>query len=103
MAVLCYTEIKLKKDKKDEFLDLLNSPKGFPITKSKPGFISVESGVSKDDSSQSTVHFWGKWEKREDFENYLKDPNRDPESEYMQKSAGMTDGPPKMVFLEIIE
>ena len=40
----------------------------------------------------------------EDFENYLKDPNRDPESEYMQKSAGMTDGPPKkVVWLEIIE
>ena len=63
----------------------------------------MKSGVYKDDSGQSTVHFWVKWEKMEDFENYLKDPNRDPESEYMQKSAGMTDRPPKMVFLEIIE
>ena len=41
--------------------------------------------------------------KLQDFENYLKDPNRDPESEYIQKSAGMTDGPAKMVWLEIIE
>ena len=104
MAVLYYSEIKLKKDKKDEFLGLLKSPKGFAITKSKPGLISLESGVSTDDSGQSTVHFWVKWEKMEDYENYLKDPNRDPESEYMQKSAGMTDGPQKKgVFLEIIE
>ena len=103
MAVLHYSEIKLKKDKKDEFLDLLNSPKGFAIAKSIPGLISLESGVSKDDSGQSTVHFWVKWEKREDFENYTKDPNRDPESEYIQKFSGMTDGPTKMVWLEIIE
>ena len=59
MAVLYYSEIKLKKDKKDEFLGLLKSPKGFAIAKSKPGLISVESGVSKDDSGQSTVHLSG--------------------------------------------
>ena len=103
MAVLYISKIKIKKDKKDEFLDLLKSPKGFAIAKSKPGLISLESGVSTDDSGQSTVHIWCKWEKREDYENYTKDPNRDPESEYMQKSAGMTDGPFKMVWLEIIE
>ena len=84
-------------------MDLLKSPKGFAITKSKPGFISLKSGVSTDDSGQSTVHIWCKWEKREDFENYAKDPNRDPESEYIQKFSGMTDGPAKMVWLEIIE
>ena len=108
MAVLYHTEIKIKKDKKDEFVDLLKSPEGFPTTKSKPGLITLESGVSTDDSGQSTVHIWCKWEKMEDFENYLKDPNRnepnqDPESEYAQKQADMTDGPLKMVWLEIIE
>ncbi len=84
-------------------MDLLKSPKGFAIAKSKPGLISLESGVSKDDSGQSTVHIWCKWEKMEDYENYAKDPNRDPESEYNQKLAGMTDGPAKIVWLEIIE
>ena len=103
MAVLYLSKIKIKKDKKDELVDLLKSPEGFPTTKSKPGLISLESGVSTDDSGQSTVHIWCKWEKREDFENYTKDPNRDPESEYIQKFEGMTDGPPKMVWLEIIE
>ena len=34
MAVLYLSEMKLKKDKKDEFLDLLKSPKGFAIAKS---------------------------------------------------------------------
>ena len=103
MTVLYISKIKIKKDKKDELVDLLKSPEGFPTTKSKPGLISLESGVSTDDSGQSTVHIWCKWEKREDFENYAKDPNRDPESEYNQKLAGMTDGPFKTVWLEIIE
>ena len=103
MAVLYLSEMKIKKDKKDELVDLLKSPEGFPTTKSKPGLITLESGVSTDDSGQSTVHIWCKWEKREDYENYTKDPNRDPESEYGQKSAGMTDGPAKIVWLEIIE
>ena len=103
MAVLYLSKIKIKKDKKDELVDLLKSPKGFAIAKSKPGFISLESGGSTDDSGQSTVHIWCKWEKREDFENYAKDPNRDPESEYNKKMAGMTDGPFKMVWFEIIE
>ena len=33
MTTLLYAEIKLKADMKDEFLDLVNSPEGFPITK----------------------------------------------------------------------
>ena len=103
MAVLYLSKIKIKKDKKDELVDLLKSPKGFALTKSKPGLITLESGVSKDDSGQSTVHIWCKWEKMEDYEIYTKDPNRDPESEYMQKTTGMTDGPAKIVWLEIIE
>ena len=103
MAVLYLSKIKIKKDKKDELVDLLKSPEGFPTTKSKPGLISLESGVSTDDSGQSTVHIWCKWEKMEDFENYTKDPNRDLESEYNKKLADLTDGPFKMVWLEIIE
>ena len=61
MTTLLYAEIKLKADMKDEFLDLVNSPEGFPITKSKPGFISdpevirmrQEAGVDTD--SQEVV------------------------------------------------
>jgi hypothetical protein len=44
--------------KKDEFLDLISTPKGFPITKSKPGFISAETGISTDESAQNTFHLW---------------------------------------------
>ena len=103
MPTLLYAEFKLKAGMKDEFLDLINSPQRFPITKSKPGFISAETGISKDESGQSTFHLWEKWEKMEDFENYMKDHNRDPECDFMQKWAGMMDGPPKMVFPEILD
>ena len=48
MTVLLYAELKLKSGKKDEFLDLISSPEGFPITKSKPGFISAETGMIYD-------------------------------------------------------
>jgi hypothetical protein len=44
--------------KKDEFLDLIITPKGFQITKSKPRFISAETGISTDESSQNTFHLW---------------------------------------------
>ena len=71
MTTLLYAEIKLKADMKDEFLDLVNSPEGFPITKSKPGFISAETAISTDESGQNTFHLWEKWEKIEDFENYM--------------------------------
>jgi hypothetical protein len=37
MSTLIYAEIKLKAGTKDEFLDLISSPEGFPITKSKTG------------------------------------------------------------------
>ena len=103
MTVLLYPEMKLKADTKDEFLNLINSTKGFPITKLKPGSISAESGISKDESGQSTFHLWEKWEKMEDFENYMKDPNRDPECDFMQKWLSCMDGEPKMVFPEILD
>ena len=48
MTTLLYAELKLKSGKKDEFLDLISSPEGFPITKSKPGFISAETGMIYD-------------------------------------------------------
>ena len=74
MTTLLYAEIKLKADMKDEFLDLVNSPEGFPITKSKPGFISAETAISTDESGQNTFHLWEKWEKMEDFENLPSSP-----------------------------
>ena len=33
MTVLYISKIKIKKDKKDELVDLLKSPEGFPTTK----------------------------------------------------------------------
>ena len=62
MPTLLYAEIKLKADMKDDFLDLINSPEGFSITKSKPGFISAETAMSADESGQHTFHLWEKWE-----------------------------------------
>ena len=56
MPTLIYAEIKLKANMKDEFLDLVNSPEGFPITKSKSGFISAETAMSTDESGQHTFH-----------------------------------------------
>ena len=56
MPTLIYAEIKLKSNMKDEFLDLVNSPEGFPITKSKFGFISAETAMSTDVSGQHTFH-----------------------------------------------
>ena len=85
MTALLYAELKLKSGKKDEFLDLFSLPEGFPTTKSKPGFISAETGISTDESGQNTFHLWEKWEKMENFENYMQYPNRNPECEFMQK------------------
>ena len=58
MPTLLYAEIKLKADMKDDFLDLINSPEGFTITKSKPGFISAETAMSTNESGQHTFHLW---------------------------------------------
>ena len=76
--------MKLITVKKDEFLDLIITPKGFPITKSKPRFISAETGISTDESAQNTFHLWEKWEKMDNFENYMQDPNRNLEGEFIQ-------------------
>ena len=103
MPTLLYAEIKLKADMKDDFLDLINSPEGFSITKSKPGFISAETAMSTDESGQHTLHLWEKWEKMEDFQNYMQDPIRDPECAFMQRWASMMDGPPKMIFPELLD
>ena len=56
MTTLLYAELKLKSGKKDEFLDLMRSPEGLQITKSKPGFISAETCVSTVESGQYTFH-----------------------------------------------
>ena len=56
MTALLYAELKLKSGKKDEFLDLMRSPEGLQITKSKPGFISAETCVSTVESGQYTFH-----------------------------------------------
>ena len=56
MTALLYVELKLKSGKKDEFLDLMRSPEGLQITKSKPGFISAETCVSTVESGQYTFH-----------------------------------------------
>jgi len=103
MPTLLYAEIKLKADMKDDFLDLINSPEGFSITKSKPGFISAETAMSTDESGQHTFHLWEKWEKMEDFQNYMQDPNRDPECDFMKKWTSTMDGPPKMIFPELLD
>ena len=103
MPTLLYAEIKLKADMKDDFLDLINSPEGFSITKSKPGFISAETAMSTDESGRHTFHLWEKWEKMEDFQNYMQDPNRDAECEFMKKWETMMDGPPKMIFPELLD
>ena len=66
-----YAEIKLKADTKDEMLYLVNSSEGFPITKSNPGFIPAETAMSTDESGQNIFHLCEKWEKMEDFENYM--------------------------------
>ena len=58
MTVLLYAELKLISGKKDEFLELNSTPEEFPITKSKPGFISAETGISTDESAQNTFHLW---------------------------------------------
>ena len=68
MTALLYAELQFKSGKKGELLDLISSPEGFPITKSKPGFISVETGISTDESGRITFHLWEKWEKMENFE-----------------------------------
>jgi len=52
---------------------------------------------------QNTFHLWEKWEQMEDFENYMQDPNRNPECAFMQKWETMMDGPPKMVFPELLD
>ena len=36
MTTLLYAEIKLKADMKDKFLDLVNSPEGFPLPNQNP-------------------------------------------------------------------
>ena len=56
MTALLYAELKLKSGKKDEFLDLMRSPEGLQITKSKLGFISAETCVSTIESDQYTFH-----------------------------------------------
>ena len=63
----------------------------------------METGISTDESGQNTFHLWEKWEKMENFENYMQDPNRNPESEFMQKWLSCMDGEPKMVFPEILD
>ena len=103
MTVLLYAELILKSGKKDDFVELNSTPEGFPITKSKPGFISAETGISTDESGQNTFHLWEKWEKMENFENYMQDPNRNPECAFMQKWETMMDGPPKMIFPELLD
>ena len=75
MTAFLYAEFKLKSGKKDEFLDLISSPKGFPITKSKPGYFSAETGISTDESGQNSFHLQEKWEKIGNFGNYMQDPN----------------------------
>ena len=56
MTALLYAELKLKSGQKNEFLDLMRSPEGLQITKSKPGFISAETCVSTVESGQYTFH-----------------------------------------------
>ena len=63
MPTLFYFEAKLKIGKEERFLQFVNGPKGFAITKSKPGFISAEVGLSKDGVGQTTFHLWEKWGK----------------------------------------
>ena len=39
----------------------------------------------------------------EDFQNYMQDPNRDPECDFMKKWGGMMAEPPRMVFPELLD
>ena len=102
MTQLLYAEIKLNKGSEEEFLDLIRSPLGLPLTKSMTGFISAETAMSTDEAGQSTFHLWEKWKNMTDFENYMASPNRDPKCDFMQKWTGMMSDAPRMVFPELL-
>ena len=102
MTQLLYAEIKLNTGSEEEFLDLIRSPLGLPLTKAMTGFISAETAMSTDETGQSTFHLWEKWKNMADFENYMASPNRDPECDFMQKWTGMMSDAPRMVFPELL-
>ena len=103
MATLFYFEAKLKIGKEQKFLQFVNGPKGFAITKAKLGFISAEVGLSKDDAGQTTFHLWEKWERMEDFENYGPDPEGLPGAEFEKIFADCIDGAPRELVPAIME
>ena len=103
MATLFYFVAKLKIWKEQKFLQFVNGPKGFAITKAKPGFISAEVGLSKDDAGQTKFHLWEKWEKMEDFENYGEDPERLTGAEFKKSFVDCIDGAPREFFTETMK
>ena len=102
MAELFFAEIPLAEGKKEDWIDIVNDPKGLALTKTMPGFISAEMAFRTNDAGQHSFLLWEKWETQEDYANYNNHPDRKDDCEFMQRFFSCVDGEPKMGFCETV-
>ena len=65
---LVFVEVEVKKGKKQEMLDLLNSEQGLPTTAAYDGCYSLEMAFNDE---TNTFHLVGNWESYEKYAAYL--------------------------------
>jgi len=79
MHTISATFTFLTSEKRDTFLNILNSPDGLAVTRVWPGCVSIECYTVQDNENQ--VVLWEKWNKQADHEKYMS----------MRKETGMFD------------
>ena len=84
---LVFVEVQVKKGKKQEMLDLLNSEQGLPTTAAYDGCYSLE--MSFNDET-NTFHLVGNWESYEKYAAYLN--WRQTEDDFIPKMVPLMKG-----------
>ena len=69
MYTLSATFTFIDSEKKQEFLDILNSPDGLAITRVWPGCVSIECYNVQGNENQ--VFLWERWEKQSNYQSYI--------------------------------
>ena len=59
-----------------DFENLCQSALGFANSKKQKGWISAEWMISHNENEGYLFHMWECWESKEDFENYMRSPER---------------------------
>jgi len=93
-------QIPIMDGKKAELEAMLFSPEGVAFTEKQKGFLSGESGYTKDRDGNLSFVIWSKWETREDYTNYLSTPERSEGSKFVQTMMAVIAGPPSVLWVE---